>query len=94
MIMPPRAPPSVLWIVVVTTSAYGHRVGVQAGGDEAREVGHVDHQERADGVGDLAEALEVEEARVGRPAGEQQLRLALVGDPLDLVHVDEAVLGA
>jgi hypothetical protein len=48
---------------------------VQAGGDEAGEVGHVDHEQRADLVGDLAEGLEVELARVGRPAGEQQLRL-------------------
>ena len=51
-----------------------HRVGVQAGGDEAGEVGHVDHQLGADLVGDLAEAREVELARVGRPAGEDQLR--------------------
>ena len=57
-------------------------------------MGHVDHQVGADGVGDRPEALEVEDARVGAPAGEQQLRLALVGDPLDLVHVDQAVLGA
>ena len=49
-------------------------------------------RQRADLVGDLAEALEVEQARVGRPAGEQQLRPALVGDPLDLVHVDQARL--
>ena len=27
MIIPPRAPPSVLWIVVVTTSAYGTGFG-------------------------------------------------------------------
>ena len=67
-----------------------HRARVQAGGDEAREVGHVDHQQRADLVGDLAEAREVELARVGRPAGDDQLRLALARDPRDLVHVDEA----
>ena len=92
-IRPPRAPPSVLCTVVVTTSAYGHRVGVDPGGDEPGEVGHVDHQEGADLVGDLPEAREVEHARVGRPAGEQQLRPALLGDPLDLVHVDQVGLG-
>ena len=53
------------------------RVGVQAGGDQPGEVGHVDHQQRADLVGDLAKAREVELARIGRPAGEQQLRPAL-----------------
>ena len=36
------------------------RVGVKARGDETREVGHVDHQERAHLVGDLAKAREVE----------------------------------
>ena len=67
-------------------------VRVQARGDEAREVGHVDHQQGAHLVGDLAEAGEVQHARVGGPAGEQHLRPALAGDPRDLVHVDEAAL--
>ena len=65
---------------------------MQARGDEPGEVGHVDHQVRPDRVGDRAEALEVKEPRIGRPAGEDHLRLALMGDPLDLVHVDEARL--
>ena len=69
-----------------------HRVRVQAGGDEPGEVRHVDHQVGADLVGDLAEAREVEHARVGRPAGEQQLRPPLAGDPRDLVHVDQVVV--
>ena len=86
--MPPRAPPMVLWIVVVTTSACGHRARVQAGGDQPGEVGHVDQQQRADLVGDLAERGEVELARVGGPAGDDHLRLALLGEPRDLVHVD------
>src|SRR3712207_8686950 len=47
---------------------------------------------RSDVVGDRPEALEVQEARVGRPARQDQLRLALVRDPLDLVHVDQARL--
>ena len=59
-IIPPRAPPSVLWIVVVTTCACGTGLGMQPGGDEPREVRHVDHQVGADLVGDLAEAREVE----------------------------------
>ncbi len=65
---------------------------MQPGGDETGEVRHVDHQQRADLVGDLAEAREVELARVGRPAGQQQLRPALAGDARDLVHVDQAAL--
>ena len=68
------------------------RVGVKPGGDEAGEVRHVDHQQRADLVGDLAKAREVELARVGRPAGQQQLRAALARDARHLVHVDQAAL--
>ena len=70
------------------------RVGVLAGGDEAGEVGHVDHQLGADRVGDLAEGGEVELARVGRPAGDDQRRPVLLGEPRDLVHVDPQVLAA
>ena len=65
---------------------------MQAGRDQPGEVGHVDDQVRADLVGDLPEALEVQQARVRRPAGEDHLRPALVGDPLHLVHVDQARL--
>ena len=70
----------------------GHRARVLARGDQAGEVGHVDDEVGADRVGDRAEPLEVQEARVCAPAGEDQLRPALVGDALDLVHVDEARL--
>ena len=71
-----------------------HRVGVLAGGDEAGEVGHVDHQLGADRVGDRAEGGEVELARVGRPAGDDQLRLVLLGKRGDLVHVDQQIVFA
>ena len=70
------------------------RVGVLAGGDQAGEVRHVDHQLGADRVGDLAEGGEVELARVGGPAGDDQLRPVLVGEALDLLHVDQQVLAA
>ena len=70
------------------------RVGVLAGGDEAGEVGHVDHQLGADRVGDLAEGGEVELARVGGPAGDDQRRPVLLGEARDLVHVDPQVLAA
>ena len=68
------------------------RVRVQASGDEPGEVRHVHHQQRADLVCDLAKALEVELARVRRPARQQQLRATLAGDARDLVHVDHAAL--
>jgi hypothetical protein len=65
---------------------------VHAGRDEAGEVRHVHDEDRADGVGDLAEAREVELARVGGPPGEQHLRPALLRHRRDGVHVDEARL--
>src|ERR1700722_16173303 len=72
--------------------AVGERVGVKAGGDKSREVSHVDHQQRPNLVGDLAEAGEVELAGIGRPAGKQELGATLARYPCALVHVDDAAL--
>ena len=47
----------------------------------------------ADLVADLAEAGEVPDARIGRAAGDDHLRLVLAGEALDLVHVDALVVG-
>ena len=52
----------------IARSGTGRRV--QAGGDQAGEVRHVDPELRADLVGDGAEGGEVELARVGGPAGD------------------------
>jgi hypothetical protein len=70
-----------------------HGAGMLTGRDQAREVRHVDHQHSADVVGDLTERREVEMARIGGPAGDDQLRLVLTGELGDVVHVD-AVVGA
>ena len=88
--MPPRGPPRVLCVVVVTTWRAAP-ARVQTRGDQAGEVRHVDHQVRADLVGDAAERGEVELTRVGRPAGQDQLRAVFPGQALDLVHVDQVV---
>ena len=64
---------------------------MHAAGDEAGEMRHVDQQIGADAVGDLAEALEIPDARIGRAAGDDQLRLHFLGAARDLVHVDELV---
>ena len=52
------------------------RAGMHAAGHQAGEMRHVDHEEGADLVGDLAEAAEIDDARIGRAAGDDQLRLA------------------
>ena len=54
------------------------RARVRAAGDEAGEVRHVDHQLGADAVGDLAEGAEVDDARIGRAAGDDHLRPMLL----------------
>ena len=71
----------------------GNRRRVHAGCDEAREVGHVHPQVRADLVGDLAEAGEVELTRIRRPAGDDDPGLVLDGEAVHLVHVDQTRLG-
>ena len=65
---------------------------MHAARDEACEVRHVDHEIGADAVGDLAEAFEVPEPRIGRAAGDDQFRLHLLHTPFDLVHVDGVVV--
>ncbi len=49
--------------------------GEHAARDEPREVGHVHHEHRADLVGDGAHALEIDGARIGAVAREQDQRL-------------------
>ena len=71
----------------------GQRRGVQARGDETREVGHVDPELGADLVGDGAEGGEVELARVRRPAGDDHGRLDLERLRAHSIHVDEHRLG-
>ena len=70
------------------------RARMKPRGDQAGEMRHVDHEIGADAVGDLAEAREVDDARIGRAAGDDHRRLVLLGEPLDLVIVDAVVVGA
>ena len=65
-----------------------HGAGVAPGGHEAGDVGHVDHEGGAHRVRDLGEALEVDDARVGRRPGDDDARAALAGNRLHGVHVD------
>ena len=56
-----------------------YRPGMQPGGDQTGEVGHVDHQVGAHLVGDLAETGEVQMARIGRPTRNDHLGPMLAG---------------
>ncbi len=68
------------------------RVGVQPGGDEAREVGHVAPEEGADLVGDAAEHRRVDRTRIGGAAADDDLRPVLAGEGRHLRLVDDACL--
>jgi len=56
--------------------------------DEPGDVRHVHEQQRPDAVGDGREAREVEEARICRGAGDDELRAHLARDRLERVVVD------
>mmetsp|Transcript_15044 Transcript_15044/g.39547 ORF Transcript_15044/g.39547 Transcript_15044/m.39547 type:complete len:430 (+) Transcript_15044:388-1677(+) len=60
-----------------------------AGGDEARDVSHVREQPRAVLVSDLAHALVVDQARVGRGAGDKELRAVKPSVGLESVVVND-----
>ena len=62
---PLRGPRSVLCVVVVTTSACGNGLDGTPPATKPREMRHVDHEEGADLVGDVAEATEIDNARIG-----------------------------
>ena len=62
--------------------------------DQPGKMGHVDEQIGSDLVADRAEAREIEEARIGRAAGDDQLGPMLPGEALDLVEIDQMVVAA
>jgi hypothetical protein len=70
----------------------GHRVEVAAehlARDQPGEVGHVDHEHGPDLVGDLPEDAEVDLARIGAVAGQQDQRPEALGLLADLVVVEQ-----
>ena len=75
----------------------GHMRVREGGGMLARryqtgKMGHIDHQIGTDAVGNLAETGKVDLARDGGAAGDDQFRLVLFGQRLDLVIVQQVVL--
>ena len=67
---------------------------MHAARDQSREMRHVDEEIGADRIGDRAEFLEIPEARIGRAAGDDELRLMLLGKPRDGFHIDPMVVTA
>ncbi len=69
--------------------AVRHRARVETRGDQAGEVRHVAHQERTHLVGDLAEAVGLDGAGIGRAAAHDQRRPHLLRLSEQLVVVDQ-----
>ena len=65
----------------------------ETGSDEAGEVRHVDEEVRADFIGDGAERREIDLARIGRAAGDDEARLVLVCELPDLIDIDQVRVG-
>ena len=61
---------------------------MRAAGDQSGEVRHVDQVDRAHFVGNLAHAREVDDARIGAAAADDQLRPLALGNLLQLVVID------
>ena len=64
------------------------RRGMDAGRDEARDMGHVDEEQRPDAVGDRRHPLEVDDPRIRRGAGDDELGPDLASLDLERVVVD------
>ena len=92
-IMPLRGPRSVLWIVVVTTSASGPGWGAAPAATSPAKcaistISWRRPRRRSRG------RRRIDLPRVGGRAGDDQLGLVLLGEPRDLVDVDPLVLAA
>ncbi len=87
-IMPARGPRSVLWVVEVTMWACGTGDGCSAACDQSGEVRHVHQEERADFVGNLAHAGEIDDARIGAAAADDQLGVFFLRQLFQIVVVD------
>ena len=70
------------------------RARMRLPGDKPRKMRHIDHQIGAGAVGNRAEASEIDDARIGAAAGDDQPRPMLLGLALDLVEIDARIRGA
>ena len=66
-----------------------YRVRRKPRGDKACDVRHIDHEIRADAVGNFAKALQIQHLRVGGETGDDHLRLVLLGDALHRVVINQ-----
>ena len=60
---------------------------MDASGDQACNVGHIDHEPRPDSISDRSEASEVDDSRIGGGASNYELRPLSTSDSLNLIVV-------
>ena len=60
--------------------------------DETCKMRHVHHQQRADAVADFAKRPEIDNARIGRAASDNQFRFVLTRKARDLFHIDPVIV--
>ena len=65
---------------------------MQSGSYQTCDVCHIDKQNRAHFVSDLAELLEIDRARIRRCTCNDHLGLALFGNRHDIIIVDHALI--
>ncbi len=68
-----------------------HGAGMHSRGDEAGDVRHVHKENRVDGFGDFAHALEIDDARIRAGSRHDHARLVLVGQLFDFFVIDALV---
>ena len=65
------------------------RIRVDAARHQARKMRHIDEESRANFISDSAEPGEIDNARIGRAAGDDDRRAVLFGQSFDFVKVDQ-----
>ena len=82
----------VLCVVVVTTCAWPNGVGCSPAATSPAKWAMSTRRSASTSSQICAEAGEIEVARIGRTARDDHLRAMLLGEPLDLIEVDEVVV--
>ena len=67
---------------------------MHARGDKPGEMRHIHHQQGADLVANRPKGAEIDDARIRRAPGDDQLRLMLTRKPSNFLHVDPVVVTA
>ena len=76
---PPRGPRRVLWVVEVIKSAAGYGTGVEAGGDQPGNMGHIHHEIGLYFPGNFGKAVKIKSPRISAGPGDDHFGAVLPG---------------